>query len=65
MTTLDATLQEVSQRIQRACNKPLNEQNSKARLIEPVLRALVWDVEDIEEVVRECFARLAGRGILK
>ena len=53
MTTLAATLQEVRQRVQRAGKKPLNEQNTKATLIEPVLRALGWDVEDIEEVVRE------------
>ncbi len=53
MTTLAATLQEVRQRVQRAGKKPLNEQNTKATLIEPVLRALGWDVEDIEAVVRE------------
>lgn len=53
MTPLASTLQEVRQRIQRAAKKPLNENNTKATLIEPVLRALGWDVEDIEEVVRE------------
>jgi hypothetical protein len=31
----------------------MNEENTKATLIEPVLRALGWDVEDLEEVQRE------------
>jgi hypothetical protein len=31
----------------------LGEQNTKATLIEPVLRAVGWDVEDVEEVHRE------------
>ena len=53
MGSLASTIQEVRQRIARAAKKSLNEQNTKATLIEPVLRALGWDVEDIEEVVRE------------
>ena len=53
MTTLASTLQDVRQRIQRAAKKPLNEENTKATLIEPVLRALGWNVEDVDEVVRE------------
>jgi predicted type IV restriction endonuclease len=53
MSSLASTLQEVRQRIARAAKKPLNEQNTKATLIGPVLRALGWNVEDIEEVVRE------------
>jgi hypothetical protein len=32
---------------------PLAEQNTKAALIEPLLRALGWDVEDVDEVHRE------------
>jgi hypothetical protein len=31
----------------------LGEQNTKAALIEPVLRSLGWDVEDVDEVHRE------------
>jgi hypothetical protein len=31
----------------------MNEENTKATLIEPVLRALGWDIEDVEEVQRE------------
>jgi hypothetical protein len=30
-----------------------NEQNTKAALIEPVLRGLGWSVEDFHEVARE------------
>ena len=40
MTTLASTIQEVRQRIARAAKKPLNDQNTKATLIEPVQRAL-------------------------
>jgi muramidase (phage lysozyme) len=32
---------------------PLGEQNTKAALIEPLLRSLGWDVEDVDEVHRE------------
>lgn len=50
---LARTLKEVRSRISRASSHALNEQNTKATLIEPVLRALGWDVEDVEEVQRE------------
>jgi hypothetical protein len=46
-------LAEVRRRIARAKVDGLNEQNTKATLIEPVLKALGWDIEDVEEVVRE------------
>ncbi|HKX45882.1 MAG TPA: hypothetical protein VJP77_04220 [Planctomycetota bacterium] len=46
------TLDDVRRRIARA-SRGLNEENTKATLIEPVLRALGWDVEDFEEVQRE------------
>src|SRR5579859_2928291 len=32
---------------------PMGEQNTKAALIEPMLRVLGWDVEDPDEVHRE------------
>lgn len=32
---------------------PVGEQNTKAALIEPVLRASAWDVEYVAEVHRE------------
>jgi predicted type IV restriction endonuclease len=53
MTDLSSTLAGVRKRIQNATKRGLNEQNTKASLIEPVLRALGWDVEDFDEVVRE------------
>ena len=48
MTSLASALQAVRQRIQRAAKRPLNEQNTKAKLIEPVLRKLGWDVEAVD-----------------
>ncbi len=50
---LARTLKELRGRIARVRSPGLNEQNTKATLIEPVLRALGWDTEDVEEVVRE------------
>jgi hypothetical protein len=50
---LARTLKDVRARISRASSHRLNEENTKATLIEPVLRALGWDTEDVEEVVRE------------
>ena len=46
-------LKDVRARIARASSHRLNEENTKATTIEPVLRALGWDTEDVEEVVRE------------
>jgi len=50
---LAKTLKDVRSRIARASSHRLNEENTKATMIEPVLRALGWDTEDVEEVVRE------------
>jgi Restriction Enzyme Adenine Methylase Associated len=51
---LDKTLAEVRARIQKyRGRRRINEENTKATLIEPVLRALGWDVEDLDEVARE------------
>ena len=50
---LAKVLKDVRARIARATSQRLNEENTKATLIEPVLRALGWDTEDVEEVVRE------------
>ena len=50
---LTATITEVRSRIERGAKRKLNEQNTKATLIEPVLRALGWNVEDVDEVQRE------------
>lgn len=53
MATLQETLIQVRARIERSKGLHLNEQNTKASLIEPVLRAIGWDTEDFEEVHRE------------
>jgi len=53
MADLPKILAEVRRRIANAPKRGLNEQNTKATLIEPVLRALGWDVENVEEVQRE------------
>jgi len=50
---LATVLESVRSRIARSAGKRLNEENTKATLIEPVLRALGWDTEDDEEVCRE------------
>lgn len=53
MTSLSKTIAEVRSRIERGSKRKLNEQNTKATLIEPVLRALGWNIEDVDEVQRE------------
>src|SRR5690606_19829373 len=54
MADLAKTLEDVRARVARFCDdRPLNEENTKATLIEPVLRALGWDPEDPDEVHRE------------
>lgn len=51
---LAKTLTEVRARIEKyRGRRRINEENTKATLIEPVLRALGWDVEDLDEVARE------------
>ncbi len=55
MVLLAAALEQARERIARyrGRSSSIGEQNTKAALIEPVLRALGWDVEDPEEVWRE------------
>lgn len=53
MSDLSKTLADVRSRIEQYAKKDLNEQNTKATLIEPIMRALGWDTEDVEEVARE------------
>ncbi|MCY3002588.1 MAG: type I restriction enzyme HsdR N-terminal domain-containing protein [Planctomycetota bacterium] len=50
---LAVELTKLAERIRKSAKSKLNEQNTKASLIEPVLRALGWDTEDIDEVARE------------
>jgi len=54
MDALAQTLDAVRDRISRFLRRQnLNEQDTKATLIEPILRALGWDLEDLDEVRRE------------
>ncbi len=50
---LDEVLAQVRERIARYRTQAIGEQNTKAALIEPVLRALGWDIEDIDEIQQE------------
>jgi len=47
------SLHEVLRRLRAAPLKPMNEENTKASRIDPVLRALGWNVEYADEVQRE------------
>lgn len=51
VSKIEATLGEVRRKLAKG-GKP-NEQNTKASLVEPVLRALGWDTEDPDEVDQE------------
>lgn len=54
MMALIDVLNEVRAKIARYKDTPrLNEQNTKASLIDPVIQALGWNISDIEEVNRE------------
>ena len=53
--TLTDVLPRLRNRIQKIRNRKelVGEQNTKAALIDPLLSALGWDMEDIDEVSRE------------
>jgi len=53
MPELEEALTQIHSRLSRYQGEGINEQNTKAALIDPLLRALGWDVEDLEEVHRE------------
>jgi hypothetical protein len=53
MADLDVTLATVRERIGKYQRPGIGEQDTKAALIVPVLRALGWDVEDLDEVKLE------------
>ena len=53
MSALTDVLATVKARIVRFKGKGINEQDTKGGLIEPVLRALGWIVDDLDEVQRE------------
>ncbi|MGI8827445.1 MAG: restriction endonuclease [Chloroflexota bacterium] len=50
---LQSELAQVRDRVRRYRHSLINEQNTKATLIDPVLRALGWNLEDLDEVQRE------------
>lgn len=56
-------LEEVASRLQRLSGHALGEQDTKATLISPVLRALGWDVEDVEQVRHEYRHHSADRPV--
>src|SRR5262245_4257431 len=53
MSQLSEAIANVRAKIQRQGSKNLNEQATKATLVQPVLRALGWDVEDLEDIQLE------------
>ena len=53
MSELTQVLNEVRNKITQYQGKEMNEQNTKTALIDPVLRALGWDVGNLEEVSQE------------
>ncbi|MBI1850191.1 MAG: type I restriction enzyme HsdR N-terminal domain-containing protein [Planctomycetes bacterium] len=54
MPNLSQVVDELRTRIAKfRSSRKLNEENTKATLIEPVLRALGWNLEDLDEVNRE------------
>lgn len=62
-TELAQVLDDIRARIKQNGGRGLNEQNTKATLIEPVLRALRWNPEDVEEVVREYTSEKKGNPV--
>jgi hypothetical protein len=56
---LQQILAEVADRISRYRGSQIGEQNTKVALVMPVLRALGWDVEDLDEVHLE-YRRKSG-----
>lgn len=53
MSELTQALDDVRNKIRRHQERGINEENTKTALIHPVLRALGWDVGDLEEVQQE------------
>jgi hypothetical protein len=64
MSALQVVLPQVRDRIARyRGSRAINEQNTKASLIDPILRALGWDVEDLDEVHREFKVKSADKPV--
>jgi hypothetical protein len=60
---LDAVLPTVAERIARHAGQGIGEQDTKAALIVPVLRALGWDTENLEDVRLEYKRRAADNPV--
>ena len=63
MRDLEAVLAIVRDRISRYQGQGLGEQDTKATLIVPVLRALGWDTEDLEDVKLEYKRKLSDNPV--
>jgi hypothetical protein len=65
MGDVDGVLKQVATRVGRYRTQKgsLGEENTKAALIEPVLRALEWDTENVDEVRREYRPRRADKPV--
>lgn len=63
MDSLAKTLEEVRARIAKYRGRKVNEENTKATLIDPVLRALGWNVEDLEVVQHEFKIKRADKPV--
>jgi len=53
MNDLTSVLSQVRDRVARYRGQAIGEENTKTALIDPVLRALGWDLEDLDEVRHE------------
>lgn len=64
MVDLADVLAQIRNRIARHQGaRVMNEQNTKAALVEPVLRALGWSVEDVDEVIHEYKRKRADKPV--
>lgn len=65
MTDLETAISQVRSKIARYSKSKasINEQNTKAALIQPILRALGWDVEDLDDVHMEYKERRADKPV--
>lgn len=63
MSELEAAIGAVRDRITRYERQSIGEQDTKAALVVPILRALGWDVEDLEDVKLEYRRRPADNPV--
>src|ERR1700756_2686638 len=60
---LQQVISQVISRIRQRSGRQINEQSTRASLVDPVLRALAWDLEDLDEVDREYSPRRATKAV--